>query len=172
MVTIAGTSGNDRLYDTAGDDIICTGAGGNDFVSCGAGNDLILLQSSGSAFAQGGTGNDIFLIQSTNGMDGTAPFQSSASHGNVLQGDGGADLFHFVGRIMGETTIVDFNPMAGDHALFQACYTWFGNGMPNVTYDAAHDTTTFSYNYATQGNGCVHFLHCTPQEVLGAAWFV
>lgn len=156
MATIYGTNRNDNLYDTPGNDTVYTGLG-NDFVSCGAGNDSIFLTGNGSTFAQGGTGNDFFFVGPASGVYGTAPYQSNASHGNVLQGDGGADTFAF-NMLFGETTIVDFNAMAGDRAIIvDPNMRFYGY---QVTYDSVHDVTTFSNHF-----GAVHFQNCNPQEV-------
>ena len=62
---ITGTSGNDRLIGTPGNDVIRCGAGddrvrgggGNDVIRCGAGNDRV-SGGAGNDRAEGGTGND------------------------------------------------------------------------------------------------------------------
>jgi len=66
MATITGTSGNDNLNGTSGDDVIDTGAaGGIDTVDAGAGNDIVhfaftsVIANRAESLIDGGPGHDI-----------------------------------------------------------------------------------------------------------------
>jgi Ca2+-binding RTX toxin-like protein len=54
--TVTGTLGNDFLFDSPGDDVIC-GLGGNDTLAAGRGND-VLLGGAGADTIEGGAGSD------------------------------------------------------------------------------------------------------------------
>lgn len=82
-VTIMGTTGNDNLVGTNGNDVIA-GLGGNDNISAGGGNDTV-CGGEGNDNISGGNGNDTLLgeggrdnLSGGNGMD-------------TLLGDGGRD---------------------------------------------------------------------------------
>ena len=95
-VTRTGTSGNDTLVGSPGDDVIRCGAGndvaygggGNDLIECGSGNDSVfggpgndrLFDESGNDRIEGGAGDDLLVGASGNdrlfggpGADRTVP---------------------------------------------------------------------------------------------------
>jgi len=76
MATITGTSGNDSLIGTSGDDVIDNGGGGIDTIGAGAGNDLIHfavgLTQGGPTLSSidGGAGYDILDLSGLPDTDG------------------------------------------------------------------------------------------------------
>ena len=80
---ILGTSGNDTISGTNGDDVICAGAG-NDVVNGLGGDDLIFLQA-GSDRGSGGSGDDDII-----GGKGNDSISGNGG-GDVLRGKGGSD---------------------------------------------------------------------------------
>lgn len=86
--TITGTSGDDSLGGTPGDDVIC-GLGGADMLDGGDGDD-VLVGGAGNDWLEGGDGADILL----DGPDGppTSDVLVGGPGADLLQGTGGRDF--------------------------------------------------------------------------------
>jgi Ca2+-binding RTX toxin-like protein len=108
MSTTNGTSNNDSLYGTygdnntinglAGDDYIVDNSYGTDTLNGGSGNDQLYSYDGGNDTLNGGTGNDTLVMDSwyeggtLNGGDGNDTLILGYTSSGILNGDAGDDI--------------------------------------------------------------------------------
>ena len=165
--TFSGSAFSDRIYGFAGDDTIhglngrdlLNGGSGHDKLSGGLGNDIALGEAGndtiygglGHDLLRGGDGGDLLLGgDGDDRLDGGAGLDSlrggagddtlvSTEGTNTVAGEAGADLF--LASVDADTTISDFDYLAGDRLGFLGHYATPKQLLAHATLvDGADDT--------------------------------